>query len=500
METNVDRLREDILDVMRDVRAAVSDWMPMREQALALAYELDDWAVDPTPRFEATVGTDPGEVAALLRWMESGSFTFVGYREYDFVDDPEHPRIVSRPATGLGTMRQVEATTRRLDHLPPEITDLARRPNILNLTKANTLATVHRAVPLDYVGIKEIAPDGSVTGERRFLGLFTSAVYSGRVEDIPVVRSKVAEVVRRSNFAPGSHDRSRLMNILQLHPRDELIQTGIDRLEEMALAILDLRDRRQVSLLIRRDDFGRFLSCLVFVPRDRHSTDVRLEIERILMDAYQGRSSRFSIEISSDSLARIHFVIYTDPTTWEELPDLTAVQARLTRAIRTWDDYLRTALISAHGEHRGSPCSSGTARRSPPRIDRTCSPRVPSATSNISNRSTIAISMSRCTDRSRRDETLLRCKLYRSGRADHAHAVHPAPPRSGRRRHRRDPLRGRRGGGAEPIHLRHRDPDGSRTGRRRADPLPRRHPRGVVGDGRERQLRPAGDLGRALLA
>ncbi len=283
----------------------------------------------------------PVEVAALLRWMEAGHFTFVGYREYDFRDDPDHPLIVSRPGTGLGTMRQVEATTRHLDQLPLEITDRARRPNILNLTKANTVSTVHRAVPLDYIGIKEIAPDGRVIGERRFLGLFTSAVYSGRIEDIPVVRAKVAEVVRRSNFAPGSHDRSRLLNILQLHPRDELIQTGVDRLEEMALDILDLRDRRQVSLLIRRDDFGRFLSCLVFVPRDRHSTDVRLEIERILMDVYQGRSSRFSIEISNDSLARIHFVIYTDPNTWEELPDLTAVQNRLSRAIRTWDDYLR---------------------------------------------------------------------------------------------------------------------------------------------------------------
>ena len=413
---NVDRLRQDTLDVMGDVRAAVSDWMPMREQALALAYELEDWAVDPAPRYQAQVGTDAAEVAALLRWMEAGHFTFVGYREYDFRDDPDHPLIVSRPGTGLGTMRQGEATTRRLDQLPPEITERARRPNILNLTKANTVSTVHRAVPLDYIGIKEIGPDGRVTGERRFLGLFTSAVYSGRIEDIPVVRAKVTEVVRRSNFAPGSHDRSRLLNIMQLHPRDELIQTGVDRLEEMALDILDLRDRRQVSLLIRRDDFGRFLSCLVFVPRDRHSTDVRLEIERILMDAYQGRSSRFSIEISNDSLARIHFVIYTDPNTWEELPDLTAVQNRLSRAIRTWDDYLRAALISAHGEHHGLALLDryGSAFSAAYRSN----VFAEAAVSDIEHLERLAeedldVSMHRPLEA---DETLLRCKLYRLGR------------------------------------------------------------------------------------
>ncbi len=413
---NIEQLRRDTLAVIDDTRSAVTDWLPMRERARALADELDEWAAEPDPRFEATVATHPSEVAALLRWMESGYFTFVGYREYDFVDDPGHPCIVSRPSTGLGTMRQTEATTRRLDLLPGEVTDLARRPNILNLTKANSIATVHRAVPFDYVGIKEIAPDGSVTGERRFLGLFTSAVYSGRVEDIPVVRAKVAEVVRRSDFAPGSHDRSRLMNILQLHPRDELIQTGVDRLEEMALAILDLRDRRQVSLLIRRDDFGRFLSCLVFVPRDRHSTDVRLKIERILMDAYQGRSSRFSIEISNDSLARIHFVIYTDPTAMEDLPDLIAVRARLTRAIRTWDDYLRAALIGAHGEHQGLALLDryGSAFSAAYRAD----VFAESAVSDIDHLEALGdrgldVAMHRPLEA---DETLLRCKLYRSGR------------------------------------------------------------------------------------
>ncbi len=349
----LERLRDAVMAVIADVRAAVTDWRAMREQALAVAAEIEGWADESPLRFEAVVGEDPVELGALLRWMEEGYFTFLGYREYDLVDDPEDPQIISRPTTGLGIMRQLEPSVRHLGALPVETAERARRPNILNLTKANSLSTVHRAVPLDYVGIKEITPDGTVTGERRFVGLFTSAVYSGRVGDIPVVRAKVAEVVRRSDFAPGSHDHSRLVNILQLHPRDDLIQIGADQLEAMVLDILDLRDRRQVSLLVRRDDFGRFLSCLVFVPRDRHSTEVRLEIQRILLEVYHGTSVRFSTVISDDPLARLHIVIYSKPVAASELPDVEAVQARLSQVIRTWDDYLRKSLVAAHGEGQG---------------------------------------------------------------------------------------------------------------------------------------------------
>lgn len=351
-----DDLTAAVHQVLEDVRFAVEDWLAMRGKALELADELEGWAVEAAAgpaRFEATVGSDPLETAALLRWMEAGSFTFVGYREYAFIDDPVHPTIRSIPATGLGTLRQSEAGSRDLGELPPETAQRARRPTVLNLTKANTYSTVHRAVPLDYVGIKRIEPDGTVTGERRFIGLFTSTVYTGRVEEIPVVRAKVEAVIERTNFQRSSHDHSRLLNTLQLYPRDELFQTEADVLAEMALDILDLRDRRQVSLLLRRDTFGRFLSCMVFVPRDRHSTDVRLRIQDTLMEVYKGTSCRFSTEISDEPLARLHLVIYTRPMPEAELPDPAAVQARLASVTRTWDDFLRDSLIATNGEDRG---------------------------------------------------------------------------------------------------------------------------------------------------
>ncbi|MBT8240546.1 MAG: NAD-glutamate dehydrogenase, partial [Acidimicrobiia bacterium] len=354
--SELDELKDQLAATLSDVAAAVDDWHAMRARVLALAEEMDQWAQEAaagSPRFEATIGTEPTEVAELLRWMEAGSLTLIGYREYDFNDDATNPTIVSRSETGLGTLRQTEPSTRNLGDLPPETAIQARQPTVLNLTKGNNVSTVHRAVPLDYVGIKEIDPDGKVTGERRILGLFTSTVYTGQVQQIPVVRAKVDAVIERANFQRTSHDHSRLLNLLQLYPRDELFQIEVDELETMAMAMLDLRDRRQVSMLMRRDSFGRFLSCLVFVPRDRHNTDVRLKIQETLMEVYRGRSVRFSTEISDAPLARLHLVIYIDPTPADELPDLEAVQARLIQVTRTWDDFLRSALVESYGEDKG---------------------------------------------------------------------------------------------------------------------------------------------------
>ena len=416
----VQRIELDVAlhSVLEDVRSAVEDWAAMRSQALELADELEGWAkeaAEGSARFEATVGTDPLETAALLRWMEAGSFTFVGYREYDFIDDATHPVIRSIPSTGLGTLRQAEVTTRDLGELPPETAERARRPTVLNLTKANTYSTVHRAVPLDYVGVKRIEADGRVTGERRFIGLFTSTVYTGRVQDIPVVRAKVAAVMERTNFQQSSHDHSRLLNTLQLYPRDELFQTEADDLAEMALDILDLRDRRQVSLLLRRDTFGRFLSCMVFVPRDRHSTDVRLKIQDTLMEVYKGTSCRFSTEISNAPLARLHLVIYTDPTPEDELPDPAAVQARLAQVTRTWDDFLRDSLIETNGEDRGLELLARYGHAFDPSY--VSNVFAESAVHDIDRLegledNSLDVALHRPLE-ARRDE--LRCKLYRSG-------------------------------------------------------------------------------------
>ncbi|MEQ8718923.1 MAG: NAD-glutamate dehydrogenase [Acidimicrobiales bacterium] len=340
-------LETEVRSVLADVRATYTDWQPMRTRALELAAELE-------AEHPGTV--DAADIAAateFLRWMADDNFTFIGYREYDFVDGDDLTCLSSVPGTGLGVMRSAAPSRQDLSQFPAEVAELARRPFLLNLTKTNEIATVHRPVRLDYVGVKRVDGDGRVTGERRFIGLYTSVVYNRPTNSIPVVRDKVAAVLRRAGFRAGTHDASHLANILEQFPRDELFQISTDDLEEICRGILDLRDRREVRLFVRPDSYGRFLSCLVFVPRDRHSTDVRLRIQEILLEAYAGTHCEYSTEISDAPLARLHIVVHTPTRATAQLPDREAVQARLARVTQTWEDLLRRALISDSGEDRG---------------------------------------------------------------------------------------------------------------------------------------------------
>ena len=193
--------------------------------------------------------------------------------------------------SGLGILRQTESgpVSRSFAELPPGVRRLARTPKLLNLTKANSRATVHRPSYLDYIGIKKFDESGEVTGERRFLGLYTFSAYSASVFDIPLVRRKVRYVLERAGFPEGSHNEKDLVEILETYPRDELFQISKEELFEIAMGILHLQERQRVRFFVRRDTYGRFFSCLVFVPRDRYNTVIR---ERMQEHTPQGLRRR----------------------------------------------------------------------------------------------------------------------------------------------------------------------------------------------------------------
>src|SRR5207249_1412289 len=265
----------------------------------------------------------------------------LGFREYELHAEGAEDVLSSVPGSGLGILRETELkpVSHSFAQLPPEVRRLAREPNLLNLTKANSRATVHRPAYLDYVGVKRFDDAGSVSGERRFLGLFTHTAYSASPWEIPVLRRKVERVVERSGFAPGSHDHKALVEILETYPRDELFQIAENELSEIALGILHLGERRRVRLFVRREAFGRFLSCLVYLPLDRYNTDVRRRIEQILLDAFGGSSVDFVARVSQSVLARLHVVVHTEPGTAADY-DVAAIEARLVETARTWSDDL----------------------------------------------------------------------------------------------------------------------------------------------------------------
>ena len=339
----LDALRDEILTVLDQVRSTVSDWLPMRDRMLEIVAEVEK---NPPP-------VDADELAedlAFLRWVAEEHFTYLGYREYDLVDD--RTRLDPRPDTGLGILAQVESDNSVFNRLDADGRALALAPRLLIVNKTSRRATVHRNAAMEYLGVKRFDADGQVCGEHRFFGLYSAAAYNRNTREIPLLRRKVATVVARAGYPKGSHAARALLNILENYPRDELFQISEDELFEIAIGILQLQERQRVRLLMRRDPFGRFFSCLVFVPRDRFTTGVRRKITGVLEEVLGGRVLDFSVEISDSVLARIHFVVSID----KEAPtsiDLGAIEKRLAATTRDWRDELQETLLDQLGEEQG---------------------------------------------------------------------------------------------------------------------------------------------------
>ena len=204
------------------------------------------------------------------------------------------------PGSGLGVLREtaVEGQSASFSRVPANARALAYTPApMVVVTKANTRSTVHRPGYTDYVGVKRYNAAGEVVGEHRFLGLFTSTAYSARVSETPLLRGKVEEIAERAGLPPGGHLAKALDHILETYPRNELFQISDEELYETALGILTLGERQRLRLFVRRDPFDRFVSCLVYVPREAYGTDLRMKFQRILMSAFAGTASEFDVQL-----------------------------------------------------------------------------------------------------------------------------------------------------------------------------------------------------------
>jgi glutamate dehydrogenase len=331
--------------VLAEVRAAVEDWAAMRERLRAIAADL---TAHPPPLAEA----ERRDALEFLAWLDDDNFTFLGFREYRFGGVSESGLDIVE-GSGLGILREdaygVFDGLRRFATLPPDVRQFLREPRLLMITKSNRRARVHRAVFMDAICIKSFDEAGQAAGERLFVGLFTSLAYSRSPRAVPLLRRKVENVTARSGFEPRSHDGKALAHILDTYPRDELIQIGEDDLLDTALGILALGERQRIALFLRRDPFERFVSCLVYVPRERYDTALRRRFARILDETFAGPVDSFNVQLDESALARIHFILRTVPGHLAPV-DVGALQRRLAEAGRSWADRLAEALADAKGE------------------------------------------------------------------------------------------------------------------------------------------------------
>ena len=338
---NLAGLEDDLQRVLADVRVAVEDYTKMQGKALRLATQLG-----------AEGAGAPAETQALLRWLADNHFTFLGYREYDLVEGPDGMALMAVPGTGLGILRHDKRGSSSFAALPPEVRARVKDPQRLILTKANSRSTVHRRSYLDYIAVKRVSESGEINGEYRFLGLYTHDAYHESITRIPVLRRKLADVLETAGVVPDSHDGKDLTEILEAYPREELFQISVEELTPIALGVLHLRTHRQTRLFLRKDVYGRFMSCMVYLPRDRYTTRVRLRIQDILREALHGVAVEYSAMVGEAAMARLHVVVRAQPGTPLAAVDAAELEAKVAAAARSWDEDLAAEAIWTLGEER----------------------------------------------------------------------------------------------------------------------------------------------------
>jgi glutamate dehydrogenase len=346
-DAEIDRLCKNIESALSDVRESVADWQNMRDKMIAIAAVMQS---RPMPSTEL----QRNEAYEFLQWASDNHFTFLGYREYQVTDIQGQRMLTAIPGSGLGLMRGKDDVVKprpvqglAAANLPPGAT-----MSPLVLTKTNARSTVHRPGYMDYIGVLVFDENGRAIREERFLGLYTSSAYNRRPWDIPIVRQRHEAVMQASGFTDDSHSGKALRHILETLPRDELFHANAEELTQTSMGILSLQERIRPKLFLRREPFGRFYSCLVYIPRDRFSTSVRERIEALFLQELKGERLDTTIQIGESPLAQLHLTVRSKSGE-KVVANVALLEAELLRIVRNFQDELRDQLVSDCGEENG---------------------------------------------------------------------------------------------------------------------------------------------------
>ncbi|MCO4798008.1 MAG: NAD-glutamate dehydrogenase [Colwelliaceae bacterium] len=349
-QTVLDNIASELHSVVSDIAITVNDWQSMKNRLGEVINETKKAKV-PCPKQEKQDGLE------FLEWLLDNNFTLLGYRSYDVKTLKGDIALSANVDTSLGLMKRSSGTKERLlSGLSESARELALGNNLLILTKTNSRSRVHRPVHLDYIGIKRFDNKGNVIGEERFVGLFGSAYYTNSALDLPLIKSKVAGVCKSSGFAVGTHAYKALINILETYPRDEILQTNTEELLKNVLGIYQMQERDYSGLFVRRDLFDRFYSCMVYVPRERYNTALRINTQSLLQEAFGSEQEvEFTTYFSESAQARTHYIVRVK-TTKADI-NVKEIEKNLNEAARSWDDKLAGALNSHKGEAKGKALS-----------------------------------------------------------------------------------------------------------------------------------------------
>ncbi len=351
----VDRITEQSLlnnivkelgSVVSDISLTVNDWQAMKDK-------LSETISNVKKSTFTCSKEEHAETLEFLNWLQNDNFTFMGYRSYDMKSIKGDVALSAKNDTSLGLMKQSTGTKQRLlSELGEDAREVALGKNILVLTKSNSRSRVHRPALLDYIGVKHFDDKGNVLGEERFIGLFGSAYYTNSALDLPLIKSKVSAVLQASGFGQKTHAYKTLINILETYPRDEILQSNTPTLLNNVLGVFQMQERDYSGLFVRRDTFDRFYSCMVYVPRERYNTKLRIQTQALLKEAFgSDENVEFTTYFSESAQARTHYIVRVNSTKADI--NVKEIERNLNEAACSWDDKLATALNSNKGEALG---------------------------------------------------------------------------------------------------------------------------------------------------
>lgn len=348
VQLNADALQSLMEDALTHVRAAVTDWKPMQARVHALTKEYAGAG-------KGSAGEVKQEIHDLLSWLSSNHFIFLGTADY--VADPKGTLSLKKgSALGIYNVAGSEDAIERGDKPTSD--------GAISVLKASDASRVHRIVPMDYIALSRTDAKGKVIGETRLLGLFTSTVYYRETDQIPFIRRKVARVMGRAGFSKSGHSGKALKTTLEFLPRDELFQMDEESLFRMAMRIVSLDAKPQVRLFLRQDPFERFISAMVYIPREQFSSSVREEVVRVLSKAFVGKLTSFYTALTDSPLARVTIMIQTTPGNIPQV-DEDALEEQITALASRWSDALHEAILNHFGVDEGEGLSQSYANAFP---------------------------------------------------------------------------------------------------------------------------------------
>lgn len=346
-DAELEDISSSMQSVLAELTAVVHDYRPMLQAAIDAEENLK--------RAKSSLAVASiAESQEFLSWMRDNNFTFLGYSEYEFgeKDGKKFLRENVKKRLGLFAHKGGDANYAETEDLNSGMARFHLAPQVLTFSKSSVRSRIHRQAYSDYVVVKHFNDKGEVTGEMRFLGLYTSNVYSMSPSKIPLVRHKVNKVFERTGLNAQGHDGKYLHQILETFPRDELFLSNSSELYDTVMGVARINERYMVRLFMRNDPFGKFVSCLVYVPRDVFTTQMRLRIQSLISQTIHATECEFTTYFSESILARVYLVFKVDPRLPLEY-EQEKLQNRIREISRSWEDHLQSSLIESAGEEKG---------------------------------------------------------------------------------------------------------------------------------------------------